>query len=293
MRCTHPRRIFNSGTGPMGLLVPCGRCLGCMIQKRTEWAMRMTHELSYWPDSAFITLTYDDGHLPDPPTIDKAVIQRFLKRLRKNLDHPIKYFACGEYGDKLGRPHYHAIIFGLSSTDPSDRAAVKAAWPYCDWHNRAICQQSIKYVIPQRITYVAKYVNKIKFGKMQQAYYDQGLKPPFRLVSSGLGRRWAEDHKDQLQRTYKVRTIDGVQHTLPRYYINRLQLDITQVQRDAYYAEAEACALRCGITCSYDELDHAGMPELAQRVRKARRQSIAQSECDQATRIAQRDHRKI
>lgn len=63
MQCESPVRItknLNPSEFPDGLLVPCGKCLLCKIHKRKEWSMRMLHELSYYDDSIFITLTYND-----------------------------------------------------------------------------------------------------------------------------------------------------------------------------------------------------------------------------------------
>lgn len=44
-------------------------------------------------------------------------LQKFFKRLRKKFGEGIRYFACGEYGSKNGRPHYHALLFNFDFTD--------------------------------------------------------------------------------------------------------------------------------------------------------------------------------
>lgn len=128
--------------------VACGQCLGCRLDRSRVWAMRITHEaLMHEDNNCFVTLTYDDTHLPlnrslsvpkrDPITgkqIEQSDFQAFFKRLRKA--HPkttIKYYQCGEYGNRcqhnldlekqscplcnLGRPHHHACIFNYNPTD--------------------------------------------------------------------------------------------------------------------------------------------------------------------------------
>ena len=65
------------------LEVPCGKCIGCRIAKRKEWSLRMLHELTYHPQSSFITLTYDDYNLPSDNSLKKRHLQLFIKRLRK------------------------------------------------------------------------------------------------------------------------------------------------------------------------------------------------------------------
>ena len=73
--------------------------------RKSEWAMRMTHELLYWDHATFITLTYDDHNLPMSevnkywPTLRKKDLQDYIKRIRKEIyPKKIKYYMCGEYG---------------------------------------------------------------------------------------------------------------------------------------------------------------------------------------------------
>lgn len=80
--------------------------------------MRCVHEASLHEENAFITLTYDDDHLPVGGTLKKDDWQRFAKRLRKHFKgRKIKYFHCGEYGERTKRPHYHALLFGVDFCD--------------------------------------------------------------------------------------------------------------------------------------------------------------------------------
>lgn len=115
-----------------GQLIRCGKCEGCRVDKSREWANRLLLEKEYYPDNQcwFITLTYDEDHVPrssygDPETgeaqpsmtLSKRDLQLFMKRLRKNHVTPLRFFACGEYGPQTMRPHYHLIVFGLQLND--------------------------------------------------------------------------------------------------------------------------------------------------------------------------------
>ena len=71
----------------------------------------------------------------------------------------IRYFACGEYGDRTARPHYHAIVFGLSLSS-DDKQMVKDSWPFCDWSNCSIARNSFGMAEPDSISYVAQYIDK-------------------------------------------------------------------------------------------------------------------------------------
>ena len=94
-----------------GFKIPCRNCVGCRLEHSRQWAMRCTHEAQLHSDNCFITLTYDNAHLPSDFSLDKKHFSDFMKRYRKKFGPNIRYFHCGEYGSKFGRPHYHACIF--------------------------------------------------------------------------------------------------------------------------------------------------------------------------------------
>ena len=126
MTCTSPFKLKQKEGGVIEL--PCGHCLACRIARSREWASRIIHEMVYYEDTMFLTLTYNDDNLPSDVGLHKDDLQRFFKRLRKALDtKKIRYFACGEYGDTTSRPHYHAIIFGLGLNE-IDKKYVNDAW---------------------------------------------------------------------------------------------------------------------------------------------------------------------
>lgn len=93
------------------ITLPCGQCMDCRLTKSREWAMRCVHEAQEHKKNSFITLTYDDEHLPRDGALDRSHLTKFFKRLRHHMG-PFRYYACGEYGDTTKRAHYHACIFG-------------------------------------------------------------------------------------------------------------------------------------------------------------------------------------
>jgi len=125
MPCFHPLEGYRQpsngqwkGTEPKSetwprMIIPCGQCKGCRWEKTRQWAIRITNEASLNENNCFITLTYDDKHLPHDLSLHKEHFQLFMKSLReKYYPKKIRYYHCGEYGDENYRPHYHAIIFG-------------------------------------------------------------------------------------------------------------------------------------------------------------------------------------
>ena len=132
MPCFHPLKgyhaLYSKGitfdineSNNIPMTVPCRQCSGCRQEYSRQWAMRNMHESSLWPNNLFITLTYDNQHLPKHNTLIKKDFQDFMKRLRKKkrstTKNPIRFFHCGEYGEKFGRPHYHAILFNTQFRD--------------------------------------------------------------------------------------------------------------------------------------------------------------------------------
>lgn len=123
MACTRPlpcyktpsgKIVFSPVQGAVPAQVPCGQCIGCRLAHSRDWATRCMHEAHMHESSSFITLTYSPEHLPENGSLVRKHFTDFLKRLRKALGSvKIRYFGCGEYGSKLERPHYHAIIVGL------------------------------------------------------------------------------------------------------------------------------------------------------------------------------------
>lgn len=120
MLCKNP---YMRGVQPCG----CGQCLNCRINRGRLWSHRIMLESRAHQENAFVTLTYRDDQLPTKDgglwhspktyegTLRKYDAQRWLKRLRKQLSYPIRYFLVGEYGDNTQRPHYHVAVFGFPS----------------------------------------------------------------------------------------------------------------------------------------------------------------------------------
>ncbi|QCS36266.1 replication initiator protein [Capybara microvirus Cap1_SP_200] len=102
------------------VLLPCRKCQGCKLDYSRSWALRCVHESRLYKENCFITLTYDDLHLPSDRKLVKKDVQDFFKRLRFHLSKEgktVRFFLVGEYGSRTKRPHYHAILFGFSPSD--------------------------------------------------------------------------------------------------------------------------------------------------------------------------------
>lgn len=217
MKCTSP--YYVHGMQP----VPCGNCMACRISRTSEWSTRIQHEMS-GKDSCFVTLTYNKDYADEKSSLVKTDLVKFLKRLRKAIDAPIKYYACGEYGDIGDRPHYHAIIIGWR---PSDQYGyirtgkdilrrsqlIEKLWKFG--------YSSVGTATPDSIQYVAGYVRKKIKGKRRLQEYG-GKEPPFALQSLGIGKEYAMTNMTQFFKGYITK--NGVKIPIPRYY-KKLMVD--------------------------------------------------------------------
>lgn len=204
------------GDGKQGLRyreVPCGHCLSCRIAHAREWAVRCVHEASTSNESVFATLTYREEEEPANRSLDQAEFTKFWKRLRKALaPKRFRYYAAGEYGEKFGRPHYHALIFGVGA---GERRVISECWGHGMIHVGSVTMDSARYV--------ADYVGKTLYGKLADQVY--GVREhPFQVMSKGVGRDFCDRNADQLRRQMGV-TVHGQQVGLPRYYAQRLGIE--------------------------------------------------------------------
>ncbi|WNK14320.1 MAG: replication initiator protein [Microvirus sp.] len=118
---------------------PCGRCLACRQLRAQDWAQRIKYELEDKTKTGdFVTLTYDDDHLAHNQ-LDKRDLQNTFKRIRHH--HKIKYYACGEYGEKFGRKHFHALVI----RDGTEDLDYNNYWKNGEIHVGSITDASIAY----------------------------------------------------------------------------------------------------------------------------------------------------
>lgn len=128
----------------------CGQCLPCSINKRRLWAHRIVLESYMHKKSCFLTLTYDEKHLPQGGTLVPKHYQNFLKRLRRAIaPNKIRYFFVGEYGDDTERPHYHAALYGLG---PEDSEIINNCWGHGFIY--------VGDITPDSASYLSGYVTK-------------------------------------------------------------------------------------------------------------------------------------
>lgn len=205
--------------------VPCGRCEGCLLERRRNWQVRIMHEAQMHKENCFLTLTYRDDELSygrTQATLVKSDLQRFWKRLRKECECGIRYFACGEYGERRTRPHYHAVVFGFDFQDKvllstaGDNNLFSSATLDRIW-THGHC--SVGALTPGSAAYVAGYVMDKKLGQ-KEFYANLGIEPEYVVMSRkpGIGRRWFDKYASDIYPADRCLTEGGHQSKPPRYY---------------------------------------------------------------------------
>lgn len=202
------------------VLAPCGRCLACCIARQSALNFLCDKELqaTYKKGlgASFVTLTYKDSDVPyvlDTPyqTLVKSDLQKFLKRLRyyvkdSNIPSP-KFLACGEYGDSLGRPHFHLVFFGLS--DYLAEQFVRSSWSFGLFQVGALSAGAIRYVL--------KYITKSRVDReIEQFYKSVGVQVPFVQHSQRLGHEWIFNHADEIVSNKYTFLYRGKRRLFPR-----------------------------------------------------------------------------
>jgi len=240
MACYHPVRIkiWRKAFQPGGLrvmdkqTVPCGSCLGCRAEQARQWTVRIMHERQMHRSAWFLTLTYDEERIPENGSLRAQDFSRFIKAMRR--DYPaqrIRYYGCGEYGEKSERPHYHAVLYG---PDFLDKCVVRNSGVSDVWRSQTLeaywphGMSEFGTVTVRSAAYVAGYVRKKVSKKVAPDNYLRvnpltgelvQLEKEFARMSlnPAIGLRWIEKFwRDVYPRDFVV--VDGVEMKPPRYY---------------------------------------------------------------------------
>lgn len=220
---------------PAPLRLPCGKCLGCLQARAKQWAVRCEHERKLHEENCFVTLTYDPEKIPKGHTLRKRDLQLFMKRLRKNLQpRKVRFYACGEYGSKTARPHYHLLLFGwcppagerklLSSSNKRSDLYSSVTLSRCWSHGHCV----VGDVTHASCLYVASYISKNAGCKRE---YDVicadgeiiRREKEFALMSRnpGIGAGYVDLYHGELI-AHDTIVVNGNEMRYPRYYDDRL-----------------------------------------------------------------------
>lgn len=225
--------------------IPCGQCTGCRLDYAKDWTTRMMLEALYHDKTYFVTLTYDEEHVPRSSYVEyetgevKEILTlrpddftKFMKRLRYYYTkNELRFYMCGEYGSQTLRPHYHMICFGL---DLDDLKPFKKSGTGNDiylsetlskaWKNGLVDVSEASY---ESMGYVARYVMKKLKGKDSAEYERFNIVPEYTNMSRmpGIGKMYYDEHKDEIYLRDEIILSNGKTVRPPRYFDSLLRED--------------------------------------------------------------------
>lgn len=274
MACYHPLEAWKPRAGGKlkwtedqdgdRINVPCGQCIGCKLTRSLEWATRCMHEASMHQRNAFVTLTYDNAHLPNIGNTKLEAhrdFQKFMKRLRRQLTvfdltlwtHVPRYYMAREYGDLNDRPHYHACIFGADFPDRRPWKNLQSGFPlyrsqlldnlWTTKNGEPLGYTTTGSVTFESAAYVSRYCTKKVTGPRAASHYERmnpftgeitALTPEYNQASlkPAIGTPWFNKyfHSDVADRD-RITLQGGHQVKVPKHY------DTLQSRIDAFSVE--------------------------------------------------------
>jgi len=242
--------VFNSDLAlvDVSVFVPCGRCIGCRLDRSLAWALRCVHEAFLYDENCFITLTFSDENLTSNASLKVADFQNFMKRLRQKIaPRQVRFFHCGEYGAKFSRPHHHACLFGY---DFPDKVLFKRSVKGNIYTSQMLAQlwpfgfSTVGTVTFESAAYVARYVLK-KWSKenlegsdlyeameglsnedAKKKYYgDKHCEYVTMSRRPGIGSFWYDKFKSDIYPSGYAVLPGGKKCKLPKFYDSRYELD--------------------------------------------------------------------
>lgn len=249
---------LRQGFHDLPIQLPCGRCVGCRLERSRQWAIRAMHEAQMHEHAEFVTLTYSDEALEKSGNYIRELrhqdFQDFMKRLREKIDRTtreqceeygmseedteavlkegrLRYYMCGEYGEKFGRPHFHAIIYNLHLEDKQPWVKRRGHQLYISkfltetWGHGHASTGSATF---KSAAYIARYVMKKDLDpRTRSRTYERldeygeyvQIAPEYQQASRrpGLGKPWLEKFQgDVYPKDYF--TLEGNRMRPPKYY---------------------------------------------------------------------------
>jgi len=193
------------------------------------------HEAQMHEDNCFVTLTYKDEEIPRGQQLYPRHHQLFMKKLRKAHGKGIRFYHCGEYGERTLRPHYHSCLFNYR---PDDLVVLrKTAQGHVLYTSKSLEKiwglghVTIGELTFESAAYTARYVMKKRFGDDQEAYYSwfdrdgvihPGV-PEYTTMSRnpGLGTKWLDKYSSDVYGPQPGVIINGKNVQQPKFYDTR------------------------------------------------------------------------
>lgn len=227
--------------------------MSCLEHRQAGWIARLTDEFNSYPEGVyFVTLTYDDEHVPMKdvgngvrlPAISSSDVMKFHADLRKRfqqgffMDRTLfeagwhlspdrielpechfKYYVTAEYGPNgTRRPHYHGFYSNMIEDEDLVFDLFNSVWG-----------KGFITVEKGRSEACAAYVSKYLVND-SLVPYDERLPKPRAWISKGLGKYYLDDsvtvnwHRSApVEHQFVMQ--NGRKGILPRYWRDKIYDD--------------------------------------------------------------------
>lgn len=216
--------------------VPCGYCSECLNQKAKSTTFRIMKEVQEHKFNWFVTLTYDDEHLPSNYSLVQDEISKFNKKLKVYLNRAgkksdFRFYGVGEYGSQTARPHYHVIYFGLElddlefySKNEYGQLLYNSKFLNDVWSKGHVV---IGEVDVASAAYVARYTEKkqLQTKEQKKKFEELGLVPEYsrQSMNPGIGANYLKNIVVSIQNRCYNETIKDSSFSFPKYYMDKVK----------------------------------------------------------------------
>lgn len=170
------------------LVVPCGKCLACLKNKQSSMVVRCRREAEQRGSFAFMTLTYDDDHLP----IVESMWRVNLHDGTHEVVSPPEFVSTGFHPE----PAYLDLFRGVEGTDtPRYRTFVHCRIMEYEFQHRitpSVCRNDVRQWLKQaRIQYKRDFGEPLPdFSYVAISEYGtRTCRPHYHLAFFGLKRQ--------------------------------------------------------------------------------------------------------
>lgn len=252
--------------------IPCGKCIGCRMDYSKEWQVRIIKEAEQWKDNAFLTLTYNNENLPTKDVINEKTgevttghplkpedLKQFIKKLRKVYYRKfgktqIRFYACGEYGGKTMRPHYHIALFNIDTTAFNDIRKIGVSNAGCPIFTSERIEKiwgkgfiTIGELTPESAAYIARYMLKKQKGDKKLWFYEsQAIVPEMTRSSThnGIAYNFIIENAEKLSESDAIyvprRNSRPIKHKIPTYGLRVLEKESPELYEKVRKMREEA-----------------------------------------------------
>lgn len=239
MACSSPLIAFQTDSGEIvfvergkirrELKLPCGQCTLCLLERSRQWAVRCMHESQMHASSCFITLTYDENHVPSDYSLVYSHFQKFMKRVRKRFSARVRFYMCGEYGESNFRPHFHALLFGISFDDrypwrvsPSGfqlyrSSVLESLWTFGSCEIGDVSFESAAYIARYCIKTLSRQGIEWLLDGETGELYERPREFTRMSLKPGIGQDWFKKFCREVYPLDRV-VVRGMEQKPPKYY---------------------------------------------------------------------------